>query len=155
MKNILPRERKGPLKPTGLRWRTYFLGRGKVHLSPLVLSGMCKKLKPKKDKCWGDIAQLGEHLPCKQGVESSNLFISICFGKRFNGKKSWQRQGKVLSLNGWLKQPEDKNVLHEILSVPWKFHMEEKCLYKRLNLKYNIRHQRHIERYVNENQERL
>ena len=25
----------------------------------------------------GDIAQLGEHLPCKQGVESSNLFISI------------------------------------------------------------------------------
>ena len=24
----------------------------------------------------GDIAQLGEHLPCKQGVESSNLFIS-------------------------------------------------------------------------------
>ena len=26
----------------------------------------------------GDVAQLGEHLPCKQGVESSNLFISIC-----------------------------------------------------------------------------
>ena len=25
----------------------------------------------------GDIAQLGEHLPCKQGVERSNLFISI------------------------------------------------------------------------------
>ena len=25
---------------------------------------------------YGDIAQLGEHLPCKQGVESSNLFIS-------------------------------------------------------------------------------
>ena len=24
----------------------------------------------------GDVAQLGEHLPCKQGVESSNLFIS-------------------------------------------------------------------------------
>ena len=24
----------------------------------------------------GDIAQLGEHLPCKQGVESSSLFIS-------------------------------------------------------------------------------
>ena len=29
----------------------------------------------------GDVAQLGEHLPCKQGVESSNLFISTC-GKR-------------------------------------------------------------------------
>ena len=26
---------------------------------------------------YGDVAQLGEHLPCKQGVESSNLFISI------------------------------------------------------------------------------
>ena len=25
----------------------------------------------------GDVAQLGDHLPCKQGVESSNLFISI------------------------------------------------------------------------------
>ena len=24
----------------------------------------------------GDIAQLGEHLPCTQGVKSSNLFIS-------------------------------------------------------------------------------
>ena len=29
----------------------------------------------------GDVAQLGEHLPCKQGVESSNLFISIPDGK--------------------------------------------------------------------------
>ena len=25
---------------------------------------------------YGDIAQLGEHLPCTQGVKSSNLFIS-------------------------------------------------------------------------------
>ena len=25
----------------------------------------------------GDVAQLGEHLPCKQGGESSNLFVSI------------------------------------------------------------------------------
>jgi hypothetical protein len=24
----------------------------------------------------GDVAQLGEHLPCKQGVRSSNLLIS-------------------------------------------------------------------------------
>ena len=29
----------------------------------------------------GGIAQLGEHLPCKQGVESSNLLISIEFNK--------------------------------------------------------------------------
>ena len=26
---------------------------------------------------YGGIAQLGEHLPCKQGVKSSNLSISI------------------------------------------------------------------------------
>ena len=26
---------------------------------------------------YGGIAQLGEHLPCKQGVESSNLSVSI------------------------------------------------------------------------------
>ena len=26
---------------------------------------------------FGGVAQLGEHLPCKQGVESSNLFGSI------------------------------------------------------------------------------
>ena len=26
---------------------------------------------------YGGIAQLGEHLPCKQGVESSNLLVSI------------------------------------------------------------------------------
>ena len=29
----------------------------------------------------GGLAQLGEHLPCKQGVESSNLLISIGFLK--------------------------------------------------------------------------
>ena len=27
--------------------------------------------------CHGGVAQLGEHLPCKQGVMSSNLTISI------------------------------------------------------------------------------
>ena len=33
------------------------------------------------DQKRGDVAQLGEHLPCKQGVESSNLFISIALKK--------------------------------------------------------------------------
>ena len=28
---------------------------------------------------YGGVAQLGEHLPCKQGVKSSNLSISIGF----------------------------------------------------------------------------
>ena len=27
---------------------------------------------------FGGLAQLGEHLPCKQGVESSNLLVSSC-----------------------------------------------------------------------------
>ena len=29
---------------------------------------------------FGGVAQLGEHLPCKQGVKSSNLFISTSKG---------------------------------------------------------------------------
>ena len=35
----------------------------------------------------GDVAQLGEHLPCKQGVESSNLFISIARALNENERK--------------------------------------------------------------------
>ena len=31
---------------------------------------------------YGGVAQLGEHLPCKQGVMSSNLTISIRFRKK-------------------------------------------------------------------------
>ena len=34
----------------------------------------------------GDVAQLGEHLPCKQGVKSSNLSISI--GTTFRNNKT-------------------------------------------------------------------
>ena len=34
----------------------------------------------------GDVAQLGEHLPCKQGVKSSNLSISI--GTTFRLRKA-------------------------------------------------------------------
>ena len=33
----------------------------------------------------GGLAQLGEHLPCKQGVESSNLFISTEIGRFQDG----------------------------------------------------------------------
>ncbi len=31
----------------------------------------------------GGVAQLGEHLPCKQGVKSSNLSVSIRMGTSF------------------------------------------------------------------------
>ena len=43
----------------------------RVHLSPLARAFELNK-NPN-----GGVAQLGEHLPCKQGVKSSNLFISI------------------------------------------------------------------------------
>ena len=36
-------------------------------------------------KC-GGVAQLGEHLPCKQGVKSSNLSISTWSLKEFLSK---------------------------------------------------------------------
>ena len=39
------------------------------------------------EKQTGGVAQLGEHLPCKQGVKSSNLFISTKVGKKPTGKK--------------------------------------------------------------------
>ena len=42
----------------------------------------------------GGIAQLGEHLPCKQGVRSSNLLISTgagdCAFVVLSGRKGWQ-----------------------------------------------------------------
>ena len=48
-----------PRRPMVLYWRRY--GR----------AGGCHIIK------YGGVAQLGEHLPCKQGVKSSNLSISI------------------------------------------------------------------------------
>ena len=35
---------------------------------------------------YGGIAQLGEHLPCKQGVKGSNPFISISIEKSMQNK---------------------------------------------------------------------
>ena len=47
----------------------------RVHLSPLILRDT------ENDHLDGGIAQLGEHLPCKQGVKGSNPFISIRYHK--------------------------------------------------------------------------
>lgn len=38
----------------------------------------------------GGVAQLGEHLPCKQGVKSSNLSVSIA------GQGRRKKQGRTL-----------------------------------------------------------
>ena len=40
----------------------------------------------KLERSYGGVAQLGEHLPCKQGVKSSNLFISTMDGKNQLGR---------------------------------------------------------------------
>ena len=40
----------------------------------------------------GDVAQLGEHLPCKQGVDSSNLFISTSCAGVIRGGSNPERE---------------------------------------------------------------
>ena len=36
----------------------------------------------------GGVAQLGEHLPCKQGVKSSNLSVST--SRKYPADKNWK-----------------------------------------------------------------
>ena len=52
-----------------------------------------RKRNPEKLKSYGGVAQLGEHLPCKQGVKSSNLFIStsVC--------ESYEKSGDPIGKN--------------------------------------------------------
>ena len=47
----------------------------------------------------GDVAQLGEHLPCKQGVESSNLFISTEIERLCTFKRGKEKIKILMSLN--------------------------------------------------------
>ena len=44
-----------------------------------MLSGVLSERRLAAVQISGGIAQLGEHLLCKQGVKSSNLFISTIF----------------------------------------------------------------------------
>ena len=46
-----------------------------------VAAGLSKKKQPN-----GGVAQLGEHLPCKQGVKSSNLSVSTVKSEGFYKK---------------------------------------------------------------------
>ena len=53
----------------------------------------------------GGLAQLGEHLPCKQGVESSNLLVSTGFG--------WKPESDcTLKTEYWNKK--DSNQINQI-----------------------------------------
>ena len=47
----------------------------------------------------GGVAQLGEHLPCKQGVKSSNLSISICASEKKRAHQESGLRGKFTFLS--------------------------------------------------------
>ena len=40
-----------------------------------------RRLRKPYAASYGGVAQLGEHLPCKQGVKGSNPFISTTYGE--------------------------------------------------------------------------
>ena len=46
----------------------------------------------------GGVAQLGEHLPCKQGVKGSNPFISTSVPKERTFKKEQRERSSVYGL---------------------------------------------------------
>ena len=56
----------------------------------------------------GGVAQLGEHLPCKQGDKSSNLSVST---------GSWKQEQKLYLENRILKNLKSINTKSKILLV--------------------------------------
>ena len=60
----------------------------RVHLSPFDLEELNISLN-------GGVAQLGEHLPCKQGVMSSNLTIST----RYESTASMYLENRILKIS--------------------------------------------------------
>ena len=55
----------------------------RVRIASVVqLSGFNRSLREQTHKRYGGVAQLGEHLPCKQGVMGSNPIISTIFQDR-------------------------------------------------------------------------
>ena len=70
---------------------------GEKHASEGQRDFPAEEQRPRKD---GGVAQLGEHLPCKQGVDSSNLFISTtgCAGGESQRKQA--KTGRETSRRG-------------------------------------------------------
>ena len=74
----------------------------------------------------GGVAQLGEHLPCKQGVMSSNLTISTkalrSAKRKINGCDAFMREQTLIwSLSGRepvMKKPE--GVLNRTSNAEWQ-----------------------------------
>ena len=54
---------------------------------------------------FGGVAQLGEHLPCKQGVMSSNLTISTV--SMSNAKFAYETDASSLLERGWYESKFD------------------------------------------------
>ena len=64
-------------------------------------SGSVKNPESARDS-YGGVAQLGEHLPCKQGVKSSNLFISTT--QRGSVKKDGHPKARDTDKDGLIAQ---------------------------------------------------
>ena len=54
----------------------------------------------KRAREYGGVAQLGEHLPCKQGVMGSNPIISTIPGNREHGKRGRISQKRTVCSSG-------------------------------------------------------
>ena len=74
--------------------------------SPSIESSLFNFQSPMKktDPLYGGVAQLGEHLPCKQGVKSSNLFISTRLreAEEEKPKRELNKRGEVVRTQDWL-----------------------------------------------------
>ena len=87
---------------------------------------------------YGGVAQLGEHLPCKQGVMSSNLTISTsCLNDAAQKLRFFahvQARYKIEYLNSLMKTSFQQEFKHPIL------HRTLKTAYwNKLNLKYSMK----------------
>ena len=60
----------------------------------------------------GGIAQLGEHLPCKQGVKGANPFISTVIRKRMTNKEASDDAQKETSDDAQKEAPGGAQVIN-------------------------------------------
>ncbi len=87
---IVPTERVG----LGIKGPRGNYERGTLEIVPrdlvVQLSVIQESLKQQSKSHYGGVAQLGEHLPCKQGVMGSNPIISTtgCAGALARGKQA-------------------------------------------------------------------
>ena len=61
-----------------------------------------------REGIFGGLAQLGEHLPCKQGVESSNLLVSSCNYYITGGNCRTYLENRILKIQNNEKTSEVK-----------------------------------------------